>query len=106
AHGVYGTSAITAITAQNTLGVTDVLALPPEIVSAQITAVATDIPPDAVKVGMLSNSGIIGAVAEAIQHHRFPVVVLDTVMVAKSHARLLDEDAVAALRDRLLALAQ
>src|SRR5262245_32803051 len=105
AHRVYGMSAITAITAQNTQGVTDVRALPPAIVTAQIAAVAIDIPPDAVKIGMLANADIIAAVAEAIHRYRFPFVVLDTVMIAKSRARLLDADAVAALRERLLPLA-
>jgi hydroxymethylpyrimidine/phosphomethylpyrimidine kinase len=105
AHGVYGLSAITAITAQNTQGVLDVLALGPAIVRAQIHAVAVDIPPDATKIGMLANAGIIAVVAAAIREHGLPLVVLDTVMVAKSRARLLDADAVAALRDHLLPIA-
>lgn len=106
AHGVFGMSAITAVTAQNTLGVRGVIALPPDFVASQIDAVAEDIPPDATKIGMLANAGIIEAVAAAIQRHRLENVVLDTVMIAKSRARLLDEDAVAALRDRLLPLAR
>jgi hydroxymethylpyrimidine/phosphomethylpyrimidine kinase len=105
AQGVFGMSAITAITAQNTLGVTAVEALAPAIVSAQIDAVAVDIPPDAVKIGMLANAAIVDAVAAAVARHGLRNVVLDTVMVAKSRARLLDEEAVAALRDRLLPLA-
>jgi hydroxymethylpyrimidine/phosphomethylpyrimidine kinase len=105
AHGVYGMSAITAITAQNTQGVTDVVVLTPEIVRAQIAAVAVDIPPDATKVGMLANAAIVDAVADAIHEHRLLLVVLDTVMIAKSQARLLDQRAIAALRDRLLPLA-
>ena len=105
AHGVYGMSAITAITAQNTQGVTDVMALTPEIVRAQIAAVAVDIPPDATKIGMLANAGIISVVADAIREHRLAFVVLDTVMIAKSQARLLGDNAIAALRDRLLPLA-
>lgn len=105
AHGVYGMSAITAITAQNTQGVTDVLALTPDIVRAQIGAVALDVPPDATKIGMLANAGIIAVVADALREHHLPLIVLDTVMIAKSHARLLDEDAVATLRDRLLPMA-
>jgi hydroxymethylpyrimidine/phosphomethylpyrimidine kinase len=105
AHGVFGMTAITAVTAQNTLGVTGVVALPPDFVAAQIDAVAVDIPPDASKIGMLANAGIIDAVAHAITRHAFANVVLDTVMIAKSRARLLDENAVAALRDRLLPLA-
>jgi hydroxymethylpyrimidine/phosphomethylpyrimidine kinase len=105
AHGVFGMSAITAVTAQNTLGVTRVETLSPDMVAAQIDAVATDIPPDATKIGMLSTVAIIEAVAAAIERHRLTNVVLDTVMLAKSRARLLDEDAIAALRDRLLPLA-
>lgn len=105
AHGVYGMSAITAVTAQNTQGVSDVVALAPELVRAQIVAVATDIPPDATKIGMLANAGIITAVAAAIGEYRLPCVVLDTVMIAKSRASLLDATAIGALRDLLLPLA-
>src|SRR6187399_3164266 len=105
AHGVFGMTAITAVTAQNTLGVTGIVALAPDFVAAQIDAVAVDIPPDATKIGMLANAGIIDATVRAIARHSFANVVLDTVMIAKSRARLLDEDAVAVLRDRLLPLA-
>jgi hydroxymethylpyrimidine/phosphomethylpyrimidine kinase len=98
-------SAITAITAQNTVAVTMVEALSPAIVTAQIDAVADDIPPLATKIGMLANAAIIGAVAEAVRRHALPNVVLDTVMVSKSRARLLDEDAVSALIAQLLPLA-
>jgi hydroxymethylpyrimidine/phosphomethylpyrimidine kinase len=102
AHGVYGTSAITAITAQNTLGVTSIVALPPEIVTAQIEAVASDIGVGAVKTGMLANRAIVRAVAAAIDALRLPFVVVDPVMVAKSGDRLLDDDAVAAMKSDLL----
>ena len=105
AHGVFGMSAITAVTAQNTLGVSAIETMPPSLVTAQIDAVAVDIPPDATKIGMLANAVIIEAVALALERLRLPNVVLDPVMVAKSHARLLDEAAVAALRTRLLPLA-
>ena len=105
AHGVFGMTAITAVTAQNTLGVTGVVALAPDFVAAQIDAVTVDIPPDATKIGMLANAGIIDAVAHAIARQTLANVVLDTVMIAKSRARLLDESAIAALRDRLLPLA-
>lgn len=105
AHEVFGMSAVTAVTAQNTLGVALVETLTPAMVAAQIDAVAADIPPHATKIGMLSTEAIIDIVASAIERHRLPNVVLDTVMVAKSRARLLGEDAVAALRDRLLPLA-
>ena len=105
AHGLYGMSAITAVTAQNTTGVTGVIALPPAFVADQIDAVVTDIPPNATKIGMLANAGIIESVADALARHRLPHIVLDTVMLAKSRARLLDESAVSALRTRLLPLA-
>jgi hydroxymethylpyrimidine/phosphomethylpyrimidine kinase len=108
AHGVFGMSAITAVTAQNTQTVTRVLALPADMVTAQIDAVLADIPPDATKIGMLATAAIAGAVATALARHRLPFVVLDTVMVAKGGARLLDptdHEAVAILRDRLLPLA-
>jgi len=105
AHGVYGTSAITAVTAQNTTGVSGVEALAAAFVAAQIDAVAIDIPPDAVKIGMLANADIVRAVADAIRRHGLSPVVLDTVMIAKSHAPLLDAGAVDALRRDLLPLA-
>jgi len=105
AHGVFGMSAITAVTAQNTTSVIMVDTLSPEMVVAQIEAVVMDIPPDATKIGMLGTARIVEAVAAAVAHHRLPYVVLDTVMVSKSHARLLDDNAVAALRDHLIPLA-
>jgi hydroxymethylpyrimidine/phosphomethylpyrimidine kinase len=105
AIGVHGTSAITAVTAQNTLGVTAVLALPPDIVVAQIDAVVADFGADAVKIGMLANAGIAAAVADALARHRLSPVVLDPVMVAKGGASLIDEAAVAVLRSRLFPLA-
>ena len=105
AHGVYGMSAITAITAQNTQGVTDVAALSPAMVRAQIAAVVSDIPPDATKIGMLAQVDIIAAVVESLREFRLPHVVLDTVMIAKSRAPLLAAEAVGALRDQLLPMA-
>src|SRR3989337_813479 len=105
ALGVYGTCAITAITAQNTLGVSAVQEMPPGIVAAQIDAVVTDIRPDAVKTGMLSSASIIEVVAAKVREHGLPNLVVDPVMVAKSGDRLLREDAVAALRELLLPLA-
>jgi hydroxymethylpyrimidine/phosphomethylpyrimidine kinase len=97
AHGVFGLSAVTAITAQNTLTVTAIEPLPPALVAAQIAAVAEDFTIGAVKVGMLANAALVEAVAEAIDRHGLGPVVLDTVMVAKSGARLLDPAAVEAL---------
>ena len=105
AHRVYGTSAITAVTAQNTLGVMAWQALPADLVTAQIEAVAGDIGADAVKIGMLGNAAIVEAVAAAIADMDLPHVVLDPVMVAKGGDRLLDKDAVATLRLELLARA-
>ena len=102
AHGVYGTSVITAVTAQNTLGVTAFAALSSDIVTAQIEAVAADIPPHAVKTGMLANAAIVEAVAAAIQELDLPLLVVDPVMIAKSGARLLDEEALAAMKIELL----
>jgi hydroxymethylpyrimidine/phosphomethylpyrimidine kinase len=102
AHGVYGTSAITAVTAQNTLGVSAWQALPSDLVSAQIEAVVGDIGADAVKIGMLANAAIVEAVAAAIHDIDPPHVVLDPVMIAKGGDRLLEEEAVHALRAELL----
>ncbi len=105
ALGVHGTSAITAITAQNTVGVTDVLELPVRLIQEQIAAVVEDIGVQAAKTGMLSSSEIIEAVAAAITQHRLRNLVVDPVMVAKGGAKLLRDDAVDALRQRLLPLA-
>jgi hydroxymethylpyrimidine/phosphomethylpyrimidine kinase len=102
AHRVYGTSAITAVTAQNTLGVATWQALPADLVSAQIEAVIGDIGADAVKIGMLANAAIVEVVAAAIHDIDPPHVVLDPVMIAKGGDRLLEEDAVHALRAELL----
>jgi hydroxymethylpyrimidine/phosphomethylpyrimidine kinase len=102
AHGVYGCSAITAVTAQNTLGVLQWQALPADLVTAQIEAIAGDIGADAVKIGMLANAAIVEAVAAAIADLDLPQVVVDPVMVAKGGDRLLQEDAVAAMRSELL----
>ena len=106
AHGVFGTSAITAVTAQNTVGVTMIEVLSPDMVRAQIAAVATDLFPAATKIGMLASAAIVSAVAEALDEHRLPHVVLDTVMIAKSRARLLDASAVEALRLELVPRAE
>ena len=105
ALGVYGTCAITAITAQNTRGVTAVQETPPDIVAAQIDAVAADIRPDAVKTGMLASAPIVEVVAAKVREYGLPNLVVDPVMVAKSGDRLLRDDAVTVLRDLLLPLA-
>jgi hydroxymethylpyrimidine/phosphomethylpyrimidine kinase len=104
-HGVFGASAITALTAQNTTGVSRIFAVPPDMVLAQIDAVMTDIGAHAVKIGMLASADIAEAVVSALHRYRAPNVVLDTVMVAKGGARLLDDAAIAVIRERLLPLA-
>lgn len=101
ACGCYAMSAITAITAQNTLGVTDVHAVPASTVRAQITSVLGDIGADAVKIGMLLSPEIIAAVAESLKAHEASHIVLDPVMVAKSGDRLLQDEAIETL-DRCL----
>jgi hydroxymethylpyrimidine/phosphomethylpyrimidine kinase len=102
AHRVYGTSAITAVTAQNTQGVAGVLAIPTDFVILQIETVAADITIDAVKTGMLATAAIVEAVAATIEELDLPQVVVDPVMVAKGGDRLLDEEAVSAIRAELL----
>jgi len=102
--GVFGTSAIVAITAQNTVGVHGVHAIPVEMVRAQIDAVADDLPPHAIKTGMLATVELVEAVAGAIKLHRFPNYVLDPVMVATSGDPLLDEDAQQTVREHLVPL--
>jgi len=105
ALGVYGASVITALTAQNTREVRAIHDLPPAFVAAQLETVFDDIRIDAVKVGMLSNSAVIDAVAAVLAARRPKALVVDPVMAAKSGDRLLRADAVAALRERLLPLA-
>jgi hydroxymethylpyrimidine/phosphomethylpyrimidine kinase len=105
AHGTYGMAVITALTAQNTRGVTGVEMVPAAFVAQQIDTLFADVRVDAVKIGMLGTAEIVRAVAAALERHRPHWVVLDPVMVSKSGARLLREDAVAALRERLLPLA-
>lgn len=103
--GVFGTSAIVALTAQNTLGVTAVHPVPLSVVRAQLDALAADLPPAAVKSGMLATAALVAEVADGITRHRFANYVCDPVMVATSGDRLLDADAVRTVRDRLLPLA-
>ena len=109
ALGVYGTSTLTAITAQNTQAVTAVHEVPTDVIAAQIDAVVSDIGVDAVKTGMLSSSAIIECVAASLEKHAGVPgarrLVVDPVMIAKSGDALLREEAVGTLRDRLLPLA-
>jgi hydroxymethylpyrimidine/phosphomethylpyrimidine kinase len=106
AWDVYGTSAITALTAQNTVAVTAVHLVPPEMVTAQIDAVVTDIGCDAVKTGMLGTPALVDAVATALRRHQLRLVVVDPVMVAKSGDTLLSDEAVQAVIRQLLPLAR
>jgi hydroxymethylpyrimidine/phosphomethylpyrimidine kinase len=99
ALGVYGTSVITALTAQNTRGVTGVHMVPTEFVTRQLETLIADVRLDAIKIGMLANAGIVGAVGDFLRRHPHDYVVLDPVMVATSGDRLLDDDAVQAMRD-------
>jgi len=105
AFGVYGASALTAVTAQNTLGVSDVYPIPVESVRRQIDAVAEDLPPVAVKSGMLATAELVDVVATAIQDHGLGRYVLDPVMVATSGARLLDEGAEQSIARALVPIA-
>ena len=104
--GVHGMTAVTAVTAQNTVAVTAVYPLPPEAIVEQVRAVAEDIGVDAIKIGMLGTAETIEAVARALDLVPEAPVVLDPVMVAESGASLLDEDAAGALRTRLLPRAE
>jgi len=99
ALGVYGTSVITALTAQNTLGVTGVHVVPTEFVTQQLETLIADVHLDAIKIGMLANAGIVVAVGDFLRRHPHELVVLDPVMVATSGDRLLDDDAIQAVRD-------
>ncbi|MBN3853051.1 bifunctional hydroxymethylpyrimidine kinase/phosphomethylpyrimidine kinase [Paraburkholderia sp. Ac-20340] len=105
ALGAYGASVITALTAQNTRGVSAIHAPDAAFVTAQLDAVFDDIRIDAVKIGMLANASIVRAVADALRRHKPARVVLDTVMISKSNHALLAPEAVAALREELLPLA-
>ncbi len=105
ALGVYGMSAITSLTAQNTTGVYGILDCTPEMLEKQIDCVFEDIYPDAVKIGMVSSVPLIEVIAESLARHKAKNVVLDPVMVSTSGSRLLSEDAADALVERLFPLA-
>ena len=106
ALGVFGTSTLTAITAQNTVGVTAVHEIPTDVIAAQIDAVVTDIGADAVKTGMLSSPEIVATVADAVRRHGISNLVVDPVMVAKSGDRLLRAEAIATICNELIPLAK
>jgi hydroxymethylpyrimidine/phosphomethylpyrimidine kinase len=99
ALGAYGTSVITALTAQSTRGVSGVHVVPAEFVTAQLETLVDDVRLDAIKIGMLANADIVGAVGDFLRRHPHEHVVLDPVMVATSGDRLLDDDAVQAMRE-------
>ena len=106
ANGVYAMSAITALTAQNTTGVTGIMEVTPEFLKKQMDCIFTDIRPDAVKIGMVSSSPLIEAIAGKLLEYRAEHIVLDPVMVATSGSRLISEDAVQTLQEKLIPLAE
>lgn len=105
ANGVFAMSAITALTAQNTTGVTDILEATPQFLGEELDAIFTDIFPDAVKIGMVSSSGLIAVIADKLRQYGAKHIVVDPVMVATSGAKLLRDDAIAVLEEKLLPLA-
>ena len=104
-NGVFATCAITALTAQNTLGVTGIMDVSAEFLAKELDAVFTDIPPDAVKIGMVSATSIIETIAEKLIEYKAKNSVLDPVMVATSGAKLISDDAIYALTEKLIPLA-
>ena len=105
ANGVYGMSAVTALTAQNTTGVKDIMEVTPTFLAEELDAVFTDIRPDAVKIGMVSSAQLIAVIADRLSFYQTDHIVADPVMVATSGARLMGDDAVEVLKERLLPLA-
>jgi hydroxymethylpyrimidine/phosphomethylpyrimidine kinase len=101
AHGVYGTSALTAVVAENTCGVLEVYPIPPQMVSLQLTAIFSDIPPDAVKIGMLTDDKILAAVSQSLRRYKPSHIVLDPVLCAKDGSPLLAPNALALLQQEL-----
>ncbi len=104
-NGVYAMSAITALTAQNTVGVTAIMDVTPDFLGEQLDNVFTDIYPDAVKIGMVSNGALIKVIAEKLKEYKAQRIVIDPVMVATSGSKLISDEAMDALKDRLLPLA-
>ena len=104
-NGVFAMSAVTALTAQNTTGVTGIMEVTPDFLGQQIDAVFTDIRPDAVKIGMVASEGLIARIAERLRFYKAENIVVDPVMVATSGARLIADGAVEALKRELLPLA-
>ena len=106
ANGVFAMSAVTALTAQNTTGVTDILEATPSFLAAELDAVFTDIFPDAVKIGMVSSAELITVIADKLSQYGARHIVVDPVMVATSGAKLLRDDAIGVLKEKLLPLAE
>ncbi len=105
ANGVYAMSAITALTAQNTTGVTSIMEVTPEFLAEELDCIFTDIRPDAIKTGMVSSSELITVIADKLQQYQAKNIVVDPVMVATSGARLISEEAISTLKTKLLPLA-
>lgn len=105
-NGAYGMTAVTALTAQNTTGVTDIMNVTPDFLAEELDAVFTDIRPDAVKIGMVSEAELIRVIARKLKEYRASHIVLDPVMVATSGAKLISDDAVSSLTEYLLPLAE
>ncbi len=105
ANGVYAMSAITALTAQNTTGVTGIMEVTPDFLNLQLEAVFTDIFPDAVKIGMVSSSSLIDVIADNLDKYKAQNIVVDPVMVATSGSKLISDDAIETLKNKLLPLA-
>lgn len=103
--GVYGMSAVTALTAQNTTGVADISEVTPEFLQKQLDCIFTDIYPDAIKTGMLSDYRLIGVIAETLKKYEAKNIVVDPVMVSTSGSRLIKEDAINALKEMLFPIA-
>ena len=102
ALGGYAASAITALTIQNTLGVTGIFAVPPSVVSEQIAAVMEDIAPQCIKIGMVKDAAIVRCIAESIQKYRASFIVYDPVMVSTSGHRLIDDDVIGIIQEELI----
>ena len=105
ANGVFAMSAITALTAQNTCGVTDIMEASPQFLKEQLDCIFTDIRPDAVKIGMVSSGALIETIADSLKQHGAERIVVDPVMAATSGARLIQDAAVETLTKELLPLA-
>ena len=106
ANGVFALCAVTALTAQNTTGVTDIFETTPHFLAEQLDAVFTDIFPDAVKIGMVSSAALIETIAERLRFYEAKHIVVDPVMVATSGSKLLRDDAITALTEKLLPMAE